>query len=214
MSLRDEINNGYIDGNDLVSPELVTPGTKRASDNGVLYSSEYYILLKLNNELILKDYADYRTLIQTCIGLDGFLHRAPDDISQDEIDDHIGSLAAHNVLGLYPRFNIPFALWRFPQLFFTWLLVRGYNRLLYWPLELITALIIAISSYNRPLTDTDSRTLAWLLIHATDRSWVCKEASKIWYRRLYKDYGSPNAMKSVASRYFPVGHPFRQFWKD
>lgn len=81
------------------------------------------------------------------------------------------------------------------------------------PLYAIAALVIATSCMNAPNSDTDARRLSWHLVQATSpASWLCKMASKLWYKRLYRDY--PNGMKEVAERYYQPEHPFAEYWVD
>lgn len=84
-------------------------------------------------------------------------------------------------------------------------------RLLTWPVFLAAAISIGISCINAPLSDTDSRRLAWHLWQTTKPvSLMCWLAGKIWLRRLYKDF--PNGMLGVAAIYYQQGHPFAKYW--
>lgn len=80
------------------------------------------------------------------------------------------------------------------------------------PLRIYVAASIIASAFNKDL-GVDSWRLSWLLVQIAKRhSWICRQASKLWYRRLYKKF--PNGMKDVASVYYQAGHPFSKYWVD
>lgn len=106
-------------------------------------------------------------------------------------------------------------------------------RLATFPLYAWSSLVIATSCTYRiktvdgqfsgfervPTNATDERRLSWHLVQTVkDRSLLCYLASKLWYRRLYKDYG-PTGMRAVAAIYY-IGraanepHPFALYWVD
>lgn len=110
--------------------------------------------------------------------------------------------------------------WRQPQLVFAALCAANKHEWWhFWNLgfALYTFLVILVSCINTPITDTDSRRLAWLLIQATcEDSLLCILASKLWYKRLYKDY--KYGMRNVAAiYYYPQGldaNPFSKYWAE
>lgn len=209
MSLLDEIPP-YIDGNGLVSPGLVPPGVRRGSDNGPMYTSEYLIML-YRNMLALDVVVQHS--IGNCVGVDHELHRAPGDMTPDEVDDHYGVLSLLAEVNVKPFFKLPIRLWRQPQLLYAYLLAKGVPSIFLSPLNWYTAIVIATSCIGRPTTDTDSRRLSWHLIQATKRkSLLCKLASYTWYKRLHKDYA--NGMLGVAALYYADNHPFTRWWKE
>jgi hypothetical protein len=77
MSIRDDFKN-YWDGNGLLSPQ---PGTwapnQSASDNGVLFTSSYCVILKKNSQLNSQDVVDFDNKMVACIGPEGLLNRVP-----------------------------------------------------------------------------------------------------------------------------------------
>jgi len=93
MALRDEIVP-YVDGNKLVAPNLVAPGTLAGSDNGPMYTSEYYIMLKKLGQLQSQDNADFQARIGQCVNNYGMLCRVPvgQDDGQEQVDDYYGVL--------------------------------------------------------------------------------------------------------------------------
>ena len=159
MTLLEEIKN-YIDGNELVAPNLCSP-IGRASDNGTMFTSEYIIMLNRNNEpTIGYELGRYYDNISRCIGIDKELHRAPGDDSPDEVDDHLGVLAGYAEFGLKTNFKLPFRLMRFPQLIFAYLLSKGWPSIVIFPFSIINALILGTSCIGIPKDkDPDARRL-------------------------------------------------------
>lgn len=85
-----------------------------------------------------------------------------------------------------------------------------------WPLEIYAGLVIATSCIGVETSNTDARRLSWLLIQAVkEDSLFCRLMSKIWYKRLYKDYG-PTGMKAVAGIYYKpeINNPYAKYWID
>jgi len=99
MALRDEIIP-YVDGNGLVAPGL-TSGVGRGSDNGPMFSSEYFVMLKKLGQLTDQDKKDFDRLIGACVTSDGLLNRAPvgTDSDQEGPDDYYGVLNGCKQLG-------------------------------------------------------------------------------------------------------------------
>lgn len=94
MALRDEIIP-YTDGEGLVAPSLVSPGSIRGSDNGPMFTSEYYVIMKKLNQLVSQDKADFQAKIGACIDDGGLLNRhqvARGDNGQEGPDDYYGVL--------------------------------------------------------------------------------------------------------------------------
>jgi hypothetical protein len=231
MTLRAEIQP-YTDGDGLISCQL-SNGIWRTSDNGPLFTSEYFILLKENHEFLFTDIHDYTSLIDSCMTRPGCLSRAPDDQGQEAPDDYIGVLGCCHFLGItsIPRsifiyglkhlgnFNNKSAwtftgesfLWRMPQLIFLSYLGTGFWFLypLMIPLAFYTALVIASSCMNTPISDSNARHLAWFLVIGTQKSFLCRLASKIWWKRLRKHYGD-EGLRAVDKIYFK-DHPFIRY---
>jgi hypothetical protein len=94
MALRDDFSN-YIDGNGLLSPNPGTwvPGQK-SSDNGTSFTSEYYTILKKNDQLTNQDKLDYQQKIGQCVNSAGMLCRVPigQDDGEEAPDDYYGVL--------------------------------------------------------------------------------------------------------------------------
>lgn len=208
----------YLDGNGLMSNSPVPPGTIRASDNGPLFSSQYALILLHQLEMTPDVELDYQKAIAACIDVNGNLHRAPGDTSEDAPDDYYGVSAAFSQLNVKSNVKLPFNLWRQPQLLFA---VMASNQTLsrwkfwQWSLAIYTALVVLTSDINVDPGNTDARILAWLLIQATaPHSTLVSLAAHIWYNRLYAAY--PNGMNDVAAIYFqPNGlnnNPYSKYW--
>ncbi len=99
MGLREEIQAGYIDGNGLVAPHLT--GQIKGSDNGVMFTSEYYVMLKKLDQLTDQDRIDFAKKINACITPEGMLCRVPTNQKdgQEGPDDYLGVLNGCKQLG-------------------------------------------------------------------------------------------------------------------
>lgn len=95
-----------------------------------------------------------------------------------------------------------------------WTIKHTLIRLLFFPLFAYSALVIAISCIGVPITESDPRRLGWHLLQITkDLSLLCNLASKLWYRRLFKHYGSAG-MKAVAAIYYGKESPHAKYWEN
>lgn len=208
----------YRDGNGLYAPNIVSQGEIRGSDNGPLFTSEVIIMRNRNLIASMIDLQNYDEVIKKCVDSNGNLHRAPNDTAEDAPDDYYGVAAGYVQIGIKSDINLPFNLWRQPQLLFA---IMASNQTVsrwkfwQWPLAMYTALVVLTSCINTDPGDADSRMLSWLLIQATaPYSILVRLASHIWYNRLYSTY--PNGMKDVAGIYFqPKGtnnNPYSLYW--
>ena len=93
MGIREDFQS-YFDGNRLLSNQPVLPGTVRASDNGICFSSEYLATLKKNNAISDIDIAQFLNAIKKCIDSNGLLNRAPNDSDLEGPDDYYSLLNA------------------------------------------------------------------------------------------------------------------------
>lgn len=93
-------------------------------------------------------------------------------------------------------------------------------RLLFLPSYFYAALVIAYTGLkNIPNDqDMDSRRLCWHLVQiVAPDSWMCRQASKVWYWKLHKDFPPSQweqCMRGVAAKYYEEGHPFIRYWID
>lgn len=212
--LKDEIIP-YLQTTGLVS-NVVSTGQYRTCDNSPLFTSEY---------LILQEYLDVSDLttssemvaLGTCAGTDGYLHRAPNDTSEDAPDDYHGAFTAYILLGVMAPFGLPFSLWRQPQLIALDLLATRnlLYRVIATPFLAYAALVIATACINDPVTDTDGRVLSWLLGIGTQSSWMCRIGRWFWRRRLMAAYPPTNisvgGMQTVFQTYLGAQHPLAKY---
>lgn len=237
MSLREEIKS-YVDGHGLVAPNLVPPGTMRGSDNGVMFTSEYYIYLQMNGEYNgMQDCMDYTRLVISCMTskVAGLVARAPDSISVQPPDDYLGIAAACREIdqryiaedifdyglknwGCYNNENpgkweTKAFLWRQPQLIAAMYSATRRTQLnpIIWVLNAYAALAILVANINDPVGEVDGRRLTFLLTRAMNPvSLLCRLASKVWKRRMEKTYG-PDFMKEICKIYYKDNHPFHRY---
>ena len=100
MGIREDFKN-YWDGNGLLAPNPGTWGISQSgSDNGVLFTSVYYIMLAKNGELTNEDKIVYSNKIESCIGSD-LLNRVPTSQNDglESVDDYYSTLSACIELG-------------------------------------------------------------------------------------------------------------------
>lgn len=213
-----------------------------ASNNRILDTAEYYMLLALSGELEGNDKLDAYRLFQSCSIVPGLFNRTPPAGTphgdQQGHDDYIGLAAASLMLGL------PFAkdivaygkksLWWFnnekPG---TLQSVKGginwkafFGR---YPADICHLYIcandpdqpppyltriawaIALRLSGRGNTDTDARTLSWIMIQAYEKSDfkypALDSAVKAWKERFAREW--PGGMRDVQHVYrADKNHPF------
>lgn len=237
MTLRESINS-YIDINGLVTPSLAPIPPAKGSDNGVCFTSEYYIYLMKNGEYYpYNDFHDYICVIAHCELKSGLVSRSPGDRGLQPPDDYLAIMAVCSQLGNpsiaskilkyglknYGCFNNANPgewtkasfLWRQPQLIAaTYAAAReGRFNPIVKILSLYSALVIAVACIGSPKEETDSRRLTFLLTQAMNPvSLLCRLAAKFWVRRQKQIYGD-NFMAEVCKIYYQEGHPFGKYAK-
>lgn len=197
----------YTDGNGLVAPTSVTPGTKRASDNGVLYTSQALILTDTGTLSNFTPLSNYLLALQSCIDSQHNLHRSPGDTTPDAPDDYIGILSM-KVFSNY-KIETPALQLRLcqPVLVYLWLKTQNvlFNklRLLLSPLVCI---IIAMSNLGTDKSVTSNRLLTWTICQALKkRGHLTAIGAYIWEWRQRRIYGN---LSNLFAIYFEKGHPF------
>ena len=101
MSIKDDFEP-YLDGNSLMAPgPQVQPATSKGSDNGTMYTAEFYGILQKNNQITEQEKADFNQKIQQCIWPEGILCRIPTNQtdSQEQVDNYYGTLSGSKLLG-------------------------------------------------------------------------------------------------------------------
>lgn len=240
MYLREEIKP-FIDGNGLVMPNIYTGEYLRGSDNGVMFTSEYYILLNDNNQLDDLDKSVYKTVIESCSVEPGLVARAPGVQQGGPPPDDLYAIAAASKTLNLPEiakaivdygdkhhwvFNADrpgnphwgsgydFEAWLGRQIPLVCALRAAAGLSLPGWLRLATAAVIATSCAGVKKEDTDARRLAFHLVRAVEGSGgILDWACNIWWSRLRRDYGD-EGMRGVALLYYQGNHPFKRFWRN
>lgn len=231
MSLRFDILP-YLDPLGYVVPHASESGLIRQSDNSLMFTSEFFLLLALRKEDRERDADEWKIFVEKCSVVPGLLDRYPRANEIDSPDNMIGVLAASKVLkvpevareilsyglhhggyfNLTGKFSWSGFLWRQPQLFFAALCASGVYHWLWplvFPLALYSALVIATAGKNAK-GETDPWRLSYLLILATrEDSWVCRLTSKIWLKRLMRTHA--NGFVGVCEKYYGASHPIAAY---
>lgn len=238
MSLRNDIKP-YLDPNGLVTVNPYKTPDDSTGNGVLYLSEFVTICELTGEIDIVDDLdSDYHAAIQRCMPVAyGLLHRSPTHQDQIGPDDYIGMFVGawatrkpylaeatityalshfgflnNEVPGTYRkrdgRFNWSAFLVRQPQLIAA----------AYWAADkkapifttLWTAATIALAGFRTDLGNTDSRILAWMLSRmAREKSWLCKKATKVFERRLLRDY--ENGMKDIFTKYFNKEHPLAKY---
>lgn len=240
MSLKNEIPD-YRDSDFLVHPWKLYPDKSNKSGNGVMYTSEFYSLLTLNNELNEEDKRMFKFIMQRCQVEPGLYKRSPDHTDQNGGDDYYGLLTgayhtqnydlAQEVIDygnkhfwifnnvkpgslFHPdgRLNFSAMFFRFPALIAHAYWAANKTPPLFF--YFIWCLVVAFSCTKGRENGTDPFRITWSLVKTNDsRGWLAKLVSKLFYKRLKKHF--PNGtMNEVALVYYQTGHPFSKYWKD
>lgn len=229
---RDDIENNFTDSDGLISPHPCKNTDINASNNGLAYLGEYHTLLNLLKQSNFKDSIKFTKIVYSCEAAPGCFNRSPHNkVDYESIDDYLGlccaiyfnnsSIVGSDILeyGLHNygsynninpgHFQWTTMLWRDPTLLA--MMLWASNRKVWFPLNLIVALYISIVCMFANQTDgTDIWRLSWLLIQVAKReSWMCRIASKLWYRRLKNVWGSMEQVARVYYKGLPgQDHPF------
>lgn len=240
MSIRDDFKP-YVDGNNLLAPNAVSPGMVRGSDNGPMYTSEYFIMLQKRDLTCAADIADYDNRISSCMS-NGMLNRAPNDVDQEGPDDYYGVMNGCIELG---NVKIPRTI--------LWSLIKGFGFLnnnqpgkwtgsafmarqpwlvatmvsasfpslknpLHWlarlvalPLYVLSAGCLLVSCIGTDPSNTDARRLAW---HQGNCNSKVSLLCKLAYKVWLKRLYKtyPNGMNDVAGIYYQP-HPDNPYSK-
>lgn len=220
----------YQDSLGFIGGHPTAPGSGRQSDNAGMFTAE---MLRIAYDLDCHE--DTASNMRLLLDAQGTLHRYPGDSSPDLSPDNI--LGFLNYCSLYDNrepsaqllltrglkgfgsYTTPWSrdgfLFRQPQLITAMLAASGrlsWWKLYYLPLVVYTALVIAVAGHGvAPEDNQDARRLSWHLIQIMKtKSFLCRLASKIWWRRLRLQYGD-QGMRLVFGRYFDMNHPFAKF---
>lgn len=98
MSIRDDFKQ-YIDGFNLLAPNPQPPNATQGSDNGPMFTSEYYVMLAKKGILTDNDKTQYDLDISRCLNEHGVLCRSPGNTMQEGPDDYYGVMNGCMELG-------------------------------------------------------------------------------------------------------------------
>lgn len=182
----------FFDGNGLVCPDDQTGSPyKRGSDNGVLHTARYLIVQKSLGEALDGD--AFNDMIK-CMDRQGYVHRAPDDPSEDTPDDYYGLISCLSVLGLNRQVKLPFKCMH-PMLIYMRSLQRGgFEGIVARSFSPIAAIVIALSNLGSS-NEISNKMLTWNVIQGTKKSLLCRLGAFIWYTR--------NDIRLIAPGYYP-----------
>lgn len=193
----------YTDGNGLISPNrLPSPPPQRASDNGPLFTAQAMLLGA--------DPYIFTDRIRACIDQRGYLHRSPDDTSDEAPDDLYGVFAALIHLDIPMWLEIPYPFYFQPGLQY----MRGMASWKWWAylLSPLMAIVLAFSNIFEDKNNTSNKLLTWSIIKGIGKKdLLCWLGGKIWSWRMQRIYGST---REIAKIYYEPGHPFVEYWKE
>ncbi len=217
MSFRSDIESLYTDKEGLVSKD-VNP-TEWSSGNGLLYTSIYYTLLKLRNELIPSDVVEFKRIYTSLQNFPGTFNRNVNRTDLNAHDDLTGLVACSRLIepnrdaakavfwhgikyqGCFNNVDNKRTFrslqWRHLD-FMSHCFVSAYNVRIFVPIQLDY-----IANIN--LEDTTSIILAWLQLESLNNDDV-KLNFQIAIRKKYLD-----GMRSVFASYFGPTHPFAMY---
>lgn len=236
MSLRDEIRP-FLDKFNLVTIDRIS-----SSGNGVMYTGEYYSLLKKNNELTSVDPADFAATISHCIDNKGLLNRSPISKDQEGIDDYLGVLSACKNLEIqslprmflksflmflgfmnnqnpgFPSFSS--FLGRYPQ-FISCLIASAFPSK-FNPLHILIRLLafpfffvtslILLVNSLNSNGSADSKRLAWHVLECTESVSILCYLASKLWRKSLFRFYGSQGMLAVAKNYYGEYHPFSKYW--
>lgn len=219
---------------------LLQPWTDRSSGNGLLYTSEMFILLVKLGMARQKDYDHYFSILKSCEVVPGLYHRSPDNKDQQGPDDYVGITAAGLLLGtVVPKWVLDYGRdndWVWNNLYPGTLRDRdgGYHmspwlgrqlsflcHLFFAAKERPTLLlrlswaVAVIRAAYRKREDQDAKILSWLLVETFEacgiQSTICTVAAAIFKLGLKRQF--PDGISQVLSEYFQnPAHPLVRYW--
>lgn len=216
MSLYERLQAaGLIDCNGLVT--LV--GQPNGSDNGVLYSAQYFMLCnKLKESIIDYNSICLYTAAMKCVN-GGNPVRKPGDNNQNSPDNLIGlcSISNHFAKAAYkygwPIYNYNTTnpgKWSIDSWFGRQLGLIGFMQYcafgLINPLRLLALYVGIWLTSRQPLSQSSDRLLAHLMIETIGDKWWNRPFRAWWKRRLRLQY--TNGINSVVELYFSPSHVF------
>lgn len=200
------------------------PG-QSSSDNGVLWTTEYYLILKRLGILTADDVTRCKELLSQCVNC-GLTLRKPGDHDLDSPDNMVAFAVASAAFDLpyaqmildYGRSTFPHYVYNVPNpgkfTFQAWLgrqlgligflrICAGYKA------SILQRLALTIGIYltsRKSHSDVSDKLLAQLMTEQLPDNSVTK---RFWNRYVHKEYGSVNTMVRL---FFDPSSPFTQYW--
>lgn len=220
MSIKDDIvfdSNGFVPPADITQP---------VSDNGVLFTSQYYILLKEHGLLTPDDVSAFIHKMRF-VNIDGNLKRYPSDTGKEGPDDYIGLCSASKALGTIDAHLIyeygRKTFWNYNNenpdevTLESWLGRQpgliGYIKYcaghLMNPLEFLAIYVGTIITAFGKKEDTSDKLLALTMVSQLKNNLLFKPLCSFYLWKIRRTYGSINELVRV---YFGLNHPFSKWW--
>lgn len=218
MSIKDDImfdQNGFVPPADVNQP---------FSDNGVLFTSQYYLLLAHYGCSMPRE-EFYDTMGRTT--RDGNITRWPGNTAQEGPDDYIGLCAASRCWGtnhaslIYAYGRKHF--WNYNTenpgkfTFTSWLgrqpgligFIKYCAGRVMSPLEFLALHVgILISAFGKK-EETSDKLLALTMLEVLKDHWIFRPINTFYLWRIRQVYGSVN---NLVRAYFGPAHPFSKWW--
>lgn len=189
----------FIDGNGLICPNVVDRTVLRGSDNGITHTSRFVLLAQAPCNRLLD-------AVLKCIDSLGYVHRAPDDPTEDTPDDLYSLLS---MLAVEHRSDIKVSLsWKQMHPVLIYLRLLKNDSLLQYLLSIPVAIVVALSNLGSDKSETSNRLLTWNIAQALKhRTVVGKLAAKVWEYRQKRIYGK---ISEIFAIYYGIGHPITE----
>lgn len=200
------------------------PG-EQTTDNGALFTTEYYLILKRMNFLLSSDLDNYKQIMEDCMQSDGMSQRKPGDNSQDSPDNMIALAVGSKAFGTnfaqrmlaYGRTTFPKYVYNQPNPGkFTWSAwmgrmpgLIGFMKICAGekanPLELLCLYAGVIITMLQPHSNTSDKLLTQIMLEQMPDSLI----KRLWNKYIKNAYGGINGVCQI---YFPTNSPFRAYW--
>lgn len=226
MGIREELKDDYVDKYGFITPSKHS----KPSQNGLLFTSEYYWLLWKLKLLKDQDKTNYLNLINQCKVEPGLYSRRPGDTSYEGPDDYIGLMVASKVMGLsvakeilnygkahkYSWNTKEPGKWHLGSFFGRQF---GFMCILYLCAGIAPSYFLRLCFYLSTVwtcrsekSDTSNRLLSDLMMSVLDDHKLSKLTKAYWEKSVKKIYGEEGITGAVKI-YFEKDHPFTRYWK-
>lgn len=204
------------------------PGETR-SDNGALFTTEYYLCLKRHNQILPEDINSYHNLMAQLISPTGLTYRQPGFLAIDSPDNLIAFAIGSKVFGCdfaeriikygkstFPRYlynNVEpgkfcFQAWmgRQPGLigFIKYCANKWVN-----PFEWLCLYVGIYLTMRKPKENTSDKMLTQLIVEQLPDSFIANRVKNHWNEYIIQTYGNLNNLVKI---FFPDDNPFNWWW--